>query len=151
MVMAPPGAPATGWQGGLYRPVVTRITCRPVSDRIPFTGSPLDRAALQRGDAAWLEAQLGSPTTRFLPFWQLKPLVTLGPAPALGWARRALLESMDAGSAPLLLGMAADVAHFAVDVSALEKPEDALGVRGEAEFADARAIAPRLSADDTGL
>ena len=116
--------------------------------RIPFTGSPLDRAALERGDAAWLAARLASDATRFLPLWQGKPLVTAGPEAVLAWAHRGLLESMDAGSAPVLLGLAGDVAHWAVDCSALEKPEDALGVRGEAEFADARAVAPRLSLDD---
>lgn len=129
----------------------TSITSRPVRDRIPFTSSPLDRATLQRGELQWVEARLGSATTRFLPFWQLKPLVTLGAEPALAWAHRAVLDSMDSGSTPLLLGLAGDVAHFAVDVSGLEKPEDALGVRGHAEFVDARAMAPRLGADDTAM
>jgi len=122
-----------------------------VRDRIPFTGSPLDRAALQRVDASWVEARLAAATTRFLPLWQLRPLVTLGAEPTLAWAQRALLELLDAGSPPLLLGLDGDVAHFAAEVSHLEKPEDALGVRGAAEFADARAAAVRLSDTDTAV
>jgi hypothetical protein len=47
-----------------------------MTDAITFAGSPLDRANLERRDAAWVERQLADGATRFLPLWQLKPLVS---------------------------------------------------------------------------
>src|SRR5262245_12071680 len=117
---------------------------------ITFAGGRLDRAAERRGDAEWLARQLAAEESRFLALWRLRPLVKLGASPALAWARRELVSAAGPASeiGPILLGVADGVAHFAVDVSALEKPELELGVRGVAEFQEARAAAARLAGDD---
>jgi len=41
-----------------------------------FAGSPLDRAADRRGDAAWLAARLGEGETRVLAMWNGQPLLS---------------------------------------------------------------------------
>src|SRR5262245_24192685 len=118
-------------------------------DPVTFAGGRLDRAAERRSDAEWLARQLAAEDSRFLALWRLRPLVKLGEPPALAWARRDLLSACGAGAepTPILLGVSGGIAHFAVDVSPLEKPESELGVRGVAEFHDARAAAARLAGE----
>lgn len=89
--------------------------------------------------------------TRFLPLWRLDPLVKSGEPRGLAWARRILFEDLDAVPEPLLLGEADGVAHFAVDLSALEKPVEELGLGGDAKFEDLRAAAMSLPAADASI
>ncbi|HUO02211.1 MAG TPA: NAD(+) diphosphatase [Rhizomicrobium sp.] len=42
---------------------------------LSFTGNPLDRASMERGDPAWVMAQRQKPDALFLPLWQAKPLL----------------------------------------------------------------------------
>ena len=42
---------------------------------LSFTGNPLNRASMERGDPAWVAAQRQKPDALFLPFWQTKPLL----------------------------------------------------------------------------
>jgi NAD+ diphosphatase len=118
-------------------------------DPVTFAGGRLDRAAERRSDAAWLAQCLASDDSRFLALWRLRPLVKPGEPLGLAWARRDLLAACPGSqSAPILLGVSGGIAHFAFDVSALEKPESELGVRGVAEFHEARGAAARLARDD---
>jgi NAD+ diphosphatase len=120
--------------------------------RIRFAGSPLDRADHERRDPAWLERARRSDAARFLPLWRLCPLVKSGAADhRLAWARWSLFEDLDPAPEPVLLGVADDAAHFAVDVSRLEKPVDELGLEGAASFEELRAIAWRLPAEEAAL
>jgi hypothetical protein len=50
-----------------------------------FTGYGLDRVHHQLQDEAWVAAQLAHPHTRFLPVWQLQPLVAPGDPPRPVW------------------------------------------------------------------
>jgi len=115
-----------------------------MSRPITFSGSPLDRAAVQRRDPSWLKGLLEDESTRFLPVWKLDPLVKTGDERSLAWATRALLESLAELPPPSLLGLRDGVAHFAVDVSSVDNPVEALGIEGAASFEDLRAIAPAL-------
>jgi NAD+ diphosphatase len=118
-------------------------------DPVTFAGGRLDRAAERRSDADWLARQLASDESRFLALWRLRPLVKLGDPIGLAWARRDLLTACPGPeSAPILLGVSGGVAHFAVDISALEKPESELGVRGAAEFHEVRGAAARLAGEE---
>ena len=69
-----------------------------MTDPIAFSGSPLDRAAIERRDPVWIEAQLADPAARFLPLCSLDPLVKLGETRALAWARAELFDDPTARS-----------------------------------------------------
>lgn len=116
-----------------------------------FSGSPLDRAFQQRRDRAWLDEQLESEDSRFLPFWRLNVLVKTDTPRGLGWARSGMRENKARNSEIVLLGIGDGVAHFAIDVSGLEKPESELGVTGLARFEEVRTVAAQLSAEECAI
>ena len=140
-------------------------------DPIPFSGDPLWRASNERRDPEWVREQLESPGSRFLPFWKNNPLTvtsnpeavagaavtpTVGNAPAAGgdgtgllWLDASVLRHLAERDRPVLLGMRDDVAHFAVDLSPLDEPLQALALEG-AEFTETRAVAARLAAGEAG-
>ena len=118
---------------------------------IGFEGSPLDRVAELRRDEAWLASQRASEASRFLPLWRLEALVKSGEPRGLAWARPSLLEDLDPLPEPVLLGVADGTAHFAVDVSQLEKPVEQLGLEGAATFEDLRFVAATLPAGEAGM
>jgi len=122
-----------------------------MSGVLTFSASPFDRAAHLRDDAAWIEAQLGSDHSRFLPFWRSKPLVLADRSRGLAWARRDVCERVGKTIRPIFLGTDLEVAHFALDVSELERPEAELGVTDVASFEDARSAAAWLSAEHTAV
>ena len=88
-------------------------------DPIAFSGSPLDRAAIERRSPEWVSRQLADPAARFLPMHNLEPLVKLGDTRSLAWARGEMFDDVLPDRQPLLLGLDDGVAHFAVDVSPL--------------------------------
>jgi NAD+ diphosphatase len=130
---------------------------------IPFSGDPLWRASNERRDPDWVEAQLRSPGSRFLPYWKNNPLTTMtdaavgqvpvaanpGDACELVWLDNSVLQHLAERDMPVLLGLRDGVPHFAVDLSPLEQPMAALGLEG-AEFTDTRAAAGRLAAGEAG-
>ncbi len=113
-----------------------------------FSGNPLDRADAQRRDAAWLADAEANFASRFLPFSELKVLLR---GHALGWISKAEVEQVGSGVAPVLLGLAGDVAHFAVDLAGAGNPLGRLGLDGGWRFEDCRAAAMRLAGADTGV
>jgi NAD+ diphosphatase len=122
-----------------------------MTDPIAFSGSPLDRSAIERRDPAWVERLLAAPATRFLPLFKLDPLVKQAEGPALAWARWELFEDLDPKPEPMLLGTDGDVAHFAVDVSGLDEPLASLGLEGVADFEDLRKIAGELTTGEVAI
>jgi NAD+ diphosphatase len=102
---------------------------------IPFTNSPLDRAAEKRKDEAWLRARLDDPSTVVIAMRDGKPLV-----------RDAALARLAADSArnaesPLFLGLSeGDVAFFAIETDA------ELGT-----FEDFRSVALTLPPHDAAI
>lgn len=111
-----------------------------------FAGSPLDRAANLRRDADWLKNISADADSRFVPFWDLKPLISPGDAPAIRWLGRAVLSQDDPG---IFLGLGDGIAHFAIDVGSGEATKSALEAHGE--FIDLRTIAPRIAAPETAI
>ena len=108
-------------------------------DPISFTGNPLDRASAERPGEAWIAAR--RQTGRFLPFWQMKPLVTADAKAAfLPW--RADWE----GRTSVFLGLDNDQPLFAVDLGKNETPPSLDG-----EFHDMRAAAFVLPGRDTAI
>jgi len=121
-----------------------------------FANNPLDRAALKRGEEAWLAERLAEPTTLIVPFWQLKPMV-LAPADetkptAIAWLRPSVMTDLAQDDAsPIFLGLQNDVAHFAVDVSHLDDPQNDGPLKGLGSFEDLRALAPKLVPEDAAI
>ncbi|MFL6248444.1 MAG: NAD(+) diphosphatase [Thermoanaerobaculia bacterium] len=87
---------------------------------IPFTNTPVDRAAEKRKDTAWLRARLAAPSTTFIALHEGKPIVRDG---AL-----ARLSAPNAAN-PLFLGIDEnDAAVFAIESESGEGAEDFRGV-----------------------
>src|SRR6185295_5440742 len=104
---------------------------------------------LRRRDRSWLDERLADPASRFLPVWQTKPLLKKDPR-GLAWAKREFFEDIEAPE-PVFLGSGDGVAHFAIDVSAAEKPEVAFGIADVAAFDDLRAAVAMLPAADAAI
>lgn len=113
-----------------------------------FAGGLLDRASDRRTDADWLAAQLASPATRVVPFFRLQPLVAPG-GHAVGWLSAAEVAEFLPSQPTVFLGLDGDgIAHFALDLSAVEDAPSQDPFRSAGRFMDLRAIALRLPAGD---
>ncbi len=119
-----------------------------------YSDPELDRAGPWRKDAAWVEAQLGAPETRFLPVWRAQHLLAgteEAPTP-LFLARDAFGSRVLTEESLVLLGLVDGAAHFAVDLSDDETLEPrALSELPDARFQDLRAVGPLLARRDGAL
>lgn len=119
-----------------------------------YSGSPLNRVAERREDAAWIERVLREPETLFVPVWRARNLVragTSGPAEAV-YVSGAVATALHVdGGAWSFLGLLAERAVFAVDLSPAEDPLPLLP-EGSGEFVDLRAVGGgRLTADEASV
>jgi NAD+ diphosphatase len=134
---------------------------RAVDLSIVFSGSPLDRAEKLRRDESWLAAARTAEASRFLLLHKLEVLCKAPaeggataagqPARSLAFARAELLQGLAPPPPAYLLGVAGGAGHFAVDVSALEKPVEELGLTGLATFEDLRAMAAALPPEEAAI
>ncbi|MGE0829137.1 MAG: NAD(+) diphosphatase [Hyphomonadaceae bacterium] len=107
-----------------------------------FSNYPLDRAALKRRDAAWLEAALASDAARLVLFRNLEPFLTVeAGAQEVAWLGAHARAAFASDAPPVFLGMDADgAAYFAAELpDALEDRDFPLSDMGE--FVDLRAAA----------
>jgi NAD+ diphosphatase len=119
-----------------------------MNEPIPFSGNPLDRASNLRRDAEWLATHRAHPASRYLAFYKLNALSSNG---ELLWLSSEQVSALIAeGAEPFFLGVRDEAAHFAVDVSHVEEPLEALGLQ-DVEFADSRAAAARLPSGEPGI
>ena len=116
-----------------------------------FAGNPLDRAAVERRDSAWLEDRFAEASTRVLPLWRLNLPIHAADPLRLAWGGPDLSEFANPGTQPVLLGLLDGVAHFAINVAALEDPAPVIERLGASEFSDLRQIAQRMSVTDAGM
>ncbi|MEZ5553108.1 MAG: NAD(+) diphosphatase [Pseudomonadales bacterium] len=116
-----------------------------------FAGNPLDRADPLRRDETKIQAAASHPTSRYLPLWNLSVLVQGTETPHLGWIDCADISRLDIDVAPVLLGLDADVAHFAIDISEIGDPSHELNLPADWRFEDARMAAMSLPAAETGI
>ncbi len=94
---------------------------------------------------------MNAPESRYLALWRLQTLLRVGSPAGLAWANCEIRESCDAQTGVVFLGLREEIAHFAVDVSPLEKPERELGLVGAARFSDVRAAAAELPGEDAAI
>ncbi len=114
----------------------------------PYTGSPLDRAAHRRKDAAWIADALAGPAIRFVPVWRGRNL--LRPSPD-GMPEAAFPQHLRTDEHPwAFLGHVGGEAYFALDLSAAEDPA-ALLPSGSGEFAELRSAGAALPAEQAAI
>ena len=117
---------------------------------IVFAGGDFDRASHLRTDPNWIEQKIKDPSSRFLPMHQLKALISLKEGARIDWRGYSEVEEFIAAEADLIfLGIADDVCHFAIDVSAIENPKRPAN-EDWGKFIDVRSVAPQLSPGEAG-
>jgi NAD+ diphosphatase len=113
-----------------------------------YAAAGLDRAGHRRKDAGWVAERLADPATRFVPLWRSQNLV-LQAEPR--WVLLAAEEIACFGAEPVLLGLTGETCLFTVDLSAHERPLDALALAAPAEFMDLRRIGPLLARSEGSI
>ena len=118
-----------------------------------YTASDLDRVSHLREDAEWLAERLRHDTSRLLPVWRQRNLVSgIDSEPQFAHLPIGHIETLRADHAePVLLGLVGDIAYFTLDVSHIEEPEihDLLGEAGL--FEDLRQVGPLLPSEQGNL
>lgn len=118
-----------------------------------YTGSDLDRVSHLREDAAWLDERLRHETSRLIPVWRERNLVSgIDDAPRSVELPIEAVDVLRAGHTdPVLLGLVGDTAYFTLDVSHIDAPEthEVLGTVGL--FEDLRRVGPLLASQEGNL
>lgn len=117
-------------------------------DRIThvFAGNPLDRGEVERRDEDWLSEQSRNEASRVLPMWQLN--VPVSAQHELVWMGVERVQELQVEPEPIFLGTREGIAHFVVDVSAIDRAELE---QGGLTFEDARTTAEYMSTEDSGM
>jgi len=116
-----------------------------------YAALPLDRRAQQRADRAWIDQWLRDGATRILPVWRAQNLVAgIGAAPRAAWLTMTQAQTWIGGADTVFLGIAGEVAHFALELSHLEDPAPAAAMAA-AGFTDLRTVGAIVPRDDGAL
>jgi len=115
-----------------------------------YTAVPLDRRTEQRGDRDFIERHLRHGATRIIPVWRSQNLVAgIGAEPRVAWLSAAQAEAWIGGGEAIFLGIAGEVAHFALELQ-LDDPAPAAAIAG-AGFTDLRNVGAIMPRDDGAL
>jgi NAD+ diphosphatase len=113
--------------------------------KLPYAESGLDRGGSRRADERWISGLLGEQATVIIPMWRDSCLID-----GADRVRQCAPEAADllaASSQQVFLGVRAEGALFAADLSELDQPA-ALSIAGATAAADIRALFAGLSAPD---
>ncbi len=116
----------------------------PVPD-LPYAASGLDRGGSRRADERWIAGLLAEPATAIIPMWR-DSCLTGRAGQVLRYAPEEAARLAACGQ-PVFLGVRAEGAVFAADLSGLEQAA-ALSVVGATATADIRALFAGLSGPD---
>lgn len=127
-----------------------------VAQRVRYAGVGLDRAAVQRQEAAWVDAMRADLRARVVPVWRDRSLVATGhgraapPRAALCTGRQLADLLADGTVAWVFLGIDDEGPLFAVDLPSTHDPRlDA--IPGGAAFVDLRQVGSDLGAWEAAL
>ena len=96
-----------------------------------FAANPMDRLVLKRRDDAWLAAQLRADTTRFVPLWRSKNLLSRDePERAIFLTSEEVGDLAEKGES-VLLGSLDGLTYFALEVAADVEPPKRFAPLGE--------------------
>jgi NAD+ diphosphatase len=116
-----------------------------------FYAGGVDRASHLRKDQAWLGARLAHATSRFVPVWRGQNLI----ADYESAAPRGVFLPPEAivadGKEIVLLGIEAECAFFAVDLSTMDAPLEAIRAAPPSAFIDLRRVGPLLPRHEGSL
>ncbi|MBZ0324680.1 MAG: NAD(+) diphosphatase [Alphaproteobacteria bacterium] len=118
-----------------------------------YVAHRLDRAGHRRRDDAGIEALLRGAESRVLPVWRTRNLVVRGPEGyELAYlAGREAAWFADQGGTVAFLGMLDDIAHFMIDLSHLETPDNDPVLAERGRFMDLRRVGPTVEAESGAL
>ena len=117
-----------------------------------FAGNPLDRAANQRRDAAWLGDRLQEPGTRFLLLRKLNALVTDTDKPEIAWQPATVVAPfLGDDSKCVFLGLEGEAARFAIDVSRASDDENVPPFTELGQFGEVRALGSLVPLAEAGI
>ncbi len=110
----------------------------------------IDRAGWRRKDPDWLAQRLADPESRFVPVWRSQNLVLslAGAEPRAAFLCR---HEITAEGECVLLGLMEERAYFALDLSHVEAPLEALRSALPVEFTDLRRVGPLLARHEGSL
>jgi NAD+ diphosphatase len=122
----------------------------PIQEPNFYAAAGLDRASHRRKDPDWLAQRLLDPASRFVPVWRSQNLVLSldGAAPRAAFLKR---QEIVVEGETALLGLIEDCAYFALDLSHVEAPLEALRLEFAAEFTDLRRVGPLLARQEGSL
>lgn len=128
---------------------------RPVRRRNVYEGLTLDRTAERRRDPDWLASRLADKASRILPVWRERNLVRAvpdGETPLPAWlSPDDALTICGAEAELVLLGVADDVAHFALSLSHLEEEAALAAIGPFGALAELRSIGALLDEGDAAM
>jgi len=109
-----------------------------------FYAGGVDRASHLRKNADWLGARLTHVSSRFVLVWRGQNLIAdhEGPEPAAVLLPPNAVDAADKDI--VLLGIDAECAYFALDLSAMETPLDVVRAAPPSAFIDLRRVGPLL-------
>ena len=116
-----------------------------------FAGNPLDRGERERRDEKWIKDQISNSTSKFLPIWESRVLVSSEEPLKLGWLDSDQLANTKFDSAPFLLGMLNDSTYFTIDMSKSTQSAESIEKLTDYKFEDSRTAAEALELEDTGI
>ena len=116
-----------------------------------FAGNPLDRGERERRNEEWINHQASAASSKFLPLWDSKVLVSVREPLKLAWLDRGDLEKAKFDSGPFLLGMQSGSTYFTVDVSKSPQSAQIIEKLTEYKFEDSRTAAEQLDLAETGI
>jgi NAD+ diphosphatase len=118
-----------------------------------YAWSGLDRVSERRKDEAWVAERLFDPKSRFVPLWRSRNCIDTAAAAAVLLSCEECRALAPALEEPIFLGLAGEVAYFALDLSHIEAGETgpALPAGAAASFLDLRLVGARLSREEGGL
>ena len=117
-----------------------------------FAGNPLDRAANPRREPEELERLVAAPTSRFLPLWNLRALVTADDTPRLSWQPLSDLDAF-AGENPdlIFLGLSNGEPRFAAGTKGEDDPSVNGCLSGRGRFEEARPLASDIPGGEAAV
>ena len=116
-----------------------------------FSNNPLDRVSYLRSDPEWINKMIIDNKSMFVPFFKGQPFVStissltskhaIDNQPSPAWFPYSFFEKeIIENSTIIFLGLLADIAFFAIDLSKINDPESQVNLKDMGNFEDLMAL-----------